>query len=874
VTTALQNVTSAPARTVARALLHRTGQVFLPGSGIARPAPLSEQALAALETDLLDRGALLSADLRAGLSALDDTTLVLVVADLLVDLDELLGAGRHHTPLFRSFPDGIPDNTLNLWVERVLTLLLQMPEQPCVLCGTAGTVHAVSPCAHLVCRTCFDGSVYSACPICHRRIDQHDPFLQPAAPRRRPGARTSPQRLRVLQIGGVGEQALLDAGRAQLQTLLTRPAALSPGDEADLLLLLDGMSRSDLSWLPAELSARTTKAAVLAWLLADSQTWEQTIPAVTSQLGTATDVLRLTVVRSGGAASLIDRPRLKTLPRPLRRALLGALDSLDLSSAVAEMRRQRRAFLALGQLLHAGEHSTRYPNAALMFAALRGTDLLAHPHGHALRDRVISDADMLGNSMLARGIRLDGGQVRVDSFASLVEKTLAAGNRDGALALLSARPGELLRRLNQLLTGASPAQTERIVAALAPAAQRVSPAVLLSCLGQLRTRTERARQRLVFPKAGAAAAHVLPDTRPVLPPALVERVTAALTGEVLRRSSLLPSVDVAVLDRAVDGLVVPFGERTAARQLVTIPRGSVLPLPDGRHLRLFCHWMQTPEQWIDLDLSVQLYTGDWQHVGTCDYTSLRVAGAVHSGDLTSAPAPYGATEFVDLDLDTMADFERYALVSVYCYNGVPFNQMAEAFAGIMLRQDAPQRGEIFDPSAVELRFDLAGTGMTTLPLLLDRHSRTMRWLDVSARVTGTNHAAWRHGRSTGLLASAIDASIRRGERVMLGELGRWIAAARARTVVLRDGDAAAVFPRGDGETVEQFAARLIGGVPDTVVGPDRLAELTGQAGFAVLWRGDVPIADGAQVYALRHGELDPNRVQLLAAPDVPALLAV
>ncbi|WP_449481451.1 RING finger family 4 domain-containing protein [Streptomyces avidinii] len=38
----------------------------------------------------------------------------------------------------------------------------------------------VAPCAHLVCRACWDGADYSGCPVCHRGIDPADPFLRPA----------------------------------------------------------------------------------------------------------------------------------------------------------------------------------------------------------------------------------------------------------------------------------------------------------------------------------------------------------------------------------------------------------------------------------------------------------------------------------------------------------------------------------------------------------------------------------------------------------------------------------------------------------------------------------------------------------------------
>lgn len=171
------------------------------------------------------------------------------------------------------------------------------------------------------------------------------------------------------------------------------------------------------------------------------------------------------------------------------------------------MRRKRRAWLAVGQLLHAGEHARRFPTAAVMFAALRGTDLTAHPDGVSVLAAAAQS-----------GVATDAvGRLRVRSFASQVETGLHERDLTGAVSLLTTRPGELLRRLDHLLRIGTASDQQQVMAALPAAALAVSPAVLLTTPAQLRTRTQPAPRRLVFPKAGAAAAHLLPDSRPALP---------------------------------------------------------------------------------------------------------------------------------------------------------------------------------------------------------------------------------------------------------------------------------------------------------------------------------------------------------------------
>ncbi|MFD3453433.1 MXAN_6230/SCO0854 family RING domain-containing protein [Streptomyces sp. NPDC058691] len=865
--------TTAPATTVPRPLaavmLARRGAVYLP-SAPAGTSLSSAAGAALLEADLLDRGYLMSPALREALAGCGETALAAAGRSLLADLDAALGADRPHVPLFSDFPASTPRDTFAFYVDRVLTLLFQHPEQPCVLCGTQGTVHAVSPCAHLVCRSCFDGADFSACPICHRRIDADDPFLRPRRPRRFRGLRrVLPERLRVLHHGG--DLVARDADAAdEIRGLLARTGALSPQDADDLLALLETRDRADVSWLPEQIPGRETKARVLAWLLADPTAYEATVPAVTARIDTATDILRLLAVRSGGDPGLTDLPRFVTAPRPLRRALLGVLDGLAPDLAVQDMRRHRHAWLRVAELLHPFEYAGRFPRAALAVAALRDTRLA---DGDALTATLRTAAD--GEAR----VDATGTTVRVRGLAGRVEAALDAMDVPAAVALLTQRPGEFVRRLDHLLRLSDPADAGVVLSALEPVLPRVSPAVLLSALGELRSRPHAGATRVFFPKGGTAKAHLMEDERLPIATDVIERAVALLHAEVLRRAAEAEAVEVAVVDAGLDGLIAPFTERTASRALVTLPRGSELPVPDGRTVRLFLHWMESEESGrTDLDLSAALFDAEWNAVGHCDYTRLRFGrdAAVHSGDLTSAPAPQGASEFVDLDLDALAAAGvRHVVAVVFSFNNVPFDALAEAFAGLMARDLPGDHGPVFDARAVEQRYDLAGRARVSVPLVLDVANRTMRWLDVAKGVTGTDHSVGRHGDDLALLGKALTGLFASGARVALGELAVWQAAARAATVLLRHADdSVTAYRRRAGEPVAEFAARI--GTPDEDGsdgdGPDALKEL-GRARLAWLLRGDLELPESGEVFALHPAGLDAARVRLLSAADVVAALA-
>jgi hypothetical protein len=168
-----------------------------------------------------------------------------------------------------------------------------------------------------------------------------------------------------------------------------------------------------------------------------------------------------------------------------------------------------------------------------------------------------------------------GGRVRVGVWGRRVEEALAAGDVPAAAATLSSRPGEVLRRADHLLRIAgTPWEKQRVLAAVEQAAPGVAPAVLLATLGDLRTRTRPRARRLFFPAGRTATAHIIPDERAPLPEQLVDDAVRVLEAEVLRRAAALPAVDLAVIDAELTGLVAPYTERTAARALVTLTRGS------------------------------------------------------------------------------------------------------------------------------------------------------------------------------------------------------------------------------------------------------------------------------------------------------------
>lgn len=272
---------------------------------------------------------------------------------------------------------------------------------------------------------------------------------------------------------------------------------------------------------------------------------------------------------------------------------------------------------------------------------------------------------------------------------------------------------------------------------------------------------------------------------------------------------------------------------------------------------------------MDLDLSVAVFDQEWAFVGLCDYTRLRFDqdALVHSGDLTSAPAPDGSTEFVDLDLRAVRRVGgRYVLPVVFSYNDVPFDELERGFVGV-IRQPAG----LFDPAAVEERFDLAGPAKILLPFGVDLHTKELRWYDVNLGAAGYGHNIARYGGHIALMAATLEDVHGSGDRVSLWEVCCWHAAARSDEVVVRCADGSVVgYVRDPAEDPAGFARRLTARLE-----PDRPwdEDAASRSDFAAVLTGDITPRHGAQVYALHPHLLDSAAHTLIDAPQLLSALA-
>src|SRR5690606_18553178 len=121
--------------------------------------------------------------------------------------------------------------------------------------------------------------------------------------------------------------------------------------------------------------------------------------------------------------------------------------------------------------------------------------------------------------------------------------------------------------------------------------------------------------------------------------------------------------------------------------------------------------------------------------------------AAHSGDIVTAPN--GACEFIDIDIPSVLAYGgRYVVATLHSFTGQGYCELPQCFAGWMMRQH-PQSGEVFEPTTVTNKIDLASNTQIAIPAVLDLKERSIIWCDL-ALTTQPNYYNNVEGNQSGI----------------------------------------------------------------------------------------------------------------------------
>ena len=551
-----------------------------------------------------------------------------------------------------------------------------------------------------------------------------------------------------------------------MNNLITSKTSLSETDKADMIWLIQNIGVS-VNEFPDEIPFKEN-VAVICKLIMDNTSEVEWYNILHKYLKTATDILRFVTYMSDGDVSLTSDTKYKSLPRKQRRLILKLLDNAG--NIEEDMKRHEAKWIRLGEVLHAGEYK-QFNNAYAAFDKLRNNG-------------------------------------KIETFGGKVNKLLSENNIKDALVMLKNRPGELARRLDDILRNYPNAKTQ-IIEAFKEVASGVSVPVLLQVREHFAWRHEKNDSRVFFPKGQLAKCYTIGNELTSIDRDSCNRIMEVCVNAIIEQFKSKESLSKVYIDDSIKGYCVPQSQRSASNSLKTVTRGSRLPIgKDTKSCRGFIWWTNCDENannndyWygsrVDIDLSAAILDENFKYVSHVSYTHLRdsVFRGYHSGDITNGgptteEGGNGVCEFIDVDIDSVVkNGGRYIIYQVYSYTGQKFSDMPHAMFGWMEREDV-NSGEIFEASTVEQRIDLTAETTTAIPVLFDCVTREYIWMDVAGNINSMNRCcANLEGNLSGV--SAMCYGIVKGHKPQMYDLAVLNALSRG-TIVENRNDADTIF---------------------------------------------------------------------------------
>jgi hypothetical protein len=210
-------------------------------------------------------------------------------------------------------------------------------------------------------------------------------------------------------------------------------------------------------------------------------------------------------------------------------------------------------------------------------------------------------------------------------------------------------------------------------------------------------------------------------------PAFITELQNDIRAELKKRYGVKGKINVA---KDLEGEIVPFLSKNT-----NLGRGTEIDCIDTKYIYFFTHWVQKNLR-TDLDLSFIAFDEDWNSSVVAFYNQAN-SYLNHSGDITNAPAPCGATEYGRIGLREIPRKIRYIAPVINVYSGDNFSQQLECYAGFSFSDK-----DTFQIQAEgNHRYDLNQPAKANVPFILDIHDGKVMTLDFNKRVSMGSIAA-------------------------------------------------------------------------------------------------------------------------------------
>lgn len=412
---------------------------------------------------------------------------------------------------------------------------------------------------------------------------------------------------------------------------------------------------------------------------------------------TSTDILRIMAAVSDADVTLRHPVRFKSMKRKTRRLIISALEKCI---TVKDVKPYAKLWILAFHCLHVGEYG----------------------------GKVKAVADEFRNTK---------NVITVDTN---IGESIKTGNMGEAARLLQPVPSVFCRALDKLVrSSCNEATANAILDQFEEMASKTDTKILLQMYGHFKKRNSDIKQRLVLTDHWNC---VIPSLQK-LPKAYLERIQNIISEKLqtkLSGKNLLKGKNV-YFPRDLRKILVPLQLDNVTSSKDMIARGSRVPLDTceadkkKNTLRLFINWIGQ-----DQDLSALISDSSFNRQEMIYFRSTKNKFAQHSGDIVNAPAPDGASEFIDIDMQAaLNEGFRYVSMDVRVYSGPSFALHERSMAGIMLRE-APQSGEAFEPSTVKIKFNTFSPLYHIIAATIDLKTRELCWIDSKMKIDQRENA--------------------------------------------------------------------------------------------------------------------------------------
>lgn len=356
------------------------------------------------------------------------------------------------------------------------------------------------------------------------------------------------------------------------------------------------------------------------------------------------------------------------------------------------------------------------------------------------------------------------GEDKIYSDNAKIEILISEGKGLEAIKLAISNPGDAIRRLAKILSLETIENQKKIIDIVKTKVSTVDLSVLLNTMEYFKTRND-SNLRVAIPKGNAKKSMLFIDEKK-LSSDICDYVVEMLQKAIEDKLSSKQKLGKVFVDDVLKNYNVPFSTRNESKAFRSVARGSRLSRTENTDVIRAFVYKKIPSGGF-VDLSCAFLNKEFNFVAQCSWTNLKTDEskkplAMHSGDGYNCQK--GLTEFIDIDLSVLRERMvtkdiRYVAFEVLSYNHIPFNKMDKCFFGIMSRKsmfndkigkgsdvrhpkfhymlsekeqkEIDFKGEVFEPSTVQFRFDLTNTENVVIPLLYDIEKDEFIWVDLA-----------------------------------------------------------------------------------------------------------------------------------------------